>query len=370
MDVRFDRVLGQAYAKEILTAVIRNGRLSKAYIFSGPEGVGKDALAIEFAKAINCLNSDGEVPCQTCANCRQFGALTHPDLRVVYPASAKDLEKEGPQRIQKKAKDPYFPLAKDALAKILIDNMRDVKQFVSLKIHSARHRVVLISEADRMNEAASNSILKLLEEPPPQTILILTTSRINQLLPTIVSRCQVIPFGPLQAEEIEKELKRRGVKEEQARVVSRLAEGSFRKAMILLQEDYNSLRNLAYQALQLAASGDVVEQLNFVETLAAGRNKSLVKDFLSLVLLFLIDVYFFHQLRFENPDWNAVLTNFDRRNELEKLAMLLEDKNVLEAIGKTEKLIDLVDKNIYINLILIDFMNLFRRLPVEFPADF
>ncbi len=370
MNVHFDRVLGQPYAKEILAAIIQNQRLSKAYIFSGPEGVGKDALAIEFAKAINCLQPEGEVPCQTCANCRQFGALSHPDFRVVYPASAKDLEKEGTQRLQKKAKDPYFPLAKDAVAKILIDNMRDVKQFVSLKIHSARHRVILISEADRMNEAASNSILKLLEEPPPQTILILTTSRINQLLPTIVSRCQVVSFGPLQAQDIEEELKRRGVKEDQARVVSRLAEGSFRKAMVLLQEDYNSLRNLAYRALQLAAGNEVVEQLDFVETLSSGRNRSLVKDFLSLALLFLRDVYFLHQLQFENPNWEAVLTNFDRREELEKLAMLLEDKNVAEAITKTEKLIDLVDKNIYINLILIDFMNLFRSVPAEFPVDY
>ncbi len=368
MKVRFDRVLGQAYAKKVLAAIISRDRLSKAYIFSGPEGVGKDALAIEFAKAINCLNPADGVPCQTCANCRQIGALTHPDFRVVYPASAKDLQKEGPQRLQKKAKDPYFPLAKDAMAKILIDNMREVKHFVSLKIHSARNRVVLISEADRMNEAASNSILKLLEEPPPQTILILTTSRINQLLPTIVSRCQVVAFGPLRAAEIQQELERRGTPHEQAQVVSRLAEGSFRKAMVLLQEDYNALRNLAYQALQLAVSGNVAEQLDFVDTLASGRNKALVKDFLSLALLFLRDVYFFHQLRFENPDWDEVFTNFDRREDLERLGILLEDKNVAEAISKTEKLIDLVDKNIYINLILIDFMNLFRRLPEERPV--
>jgi len=368
--VNFDRVLGQMDAKKILGAIVENQRLSKAYIFNGPEGVGKDALAIEFAKAVNCLNSDGEVPCQRCANCRPIGALVHPDFRVVYPASAKDLQKEGAQRLEKKAKDPYFPLAKNALAKILIDNMREIKQFVSLRIHSARHRVVLISEADRMNEAASNSILKLLEEPPPQTIFILTTSRINRLLPTIVSRCQVVNFAPLQAGEIQMELERRGVEPEQARVVSRLAEGSFRKAMILLQEDYNALRNLAYRALQLAATGSVVQQLDFVETLSSGKNKSLVKDFLLLALLFLRDVYFFHQLRFENPDWDEVLTNFDRKEDLEKLAILLEDKDVAEAISKTEKLIDLVDKNIYINLILIDFMNLFRHLPEGLSPDF
>ncbi len=356
----FDRIIGQKNVKEMIRKILNTGRLSKSYIFYGPEGVGKDAMAIEFAKAINCL-SKTTVPCDVCSNCRQFGALTHPDFRLIYPTSSKEQEKDFSQKLKLKAKDPYFPLAKNSMAKILIDNTRELKQFVSLKIYSANYRVILISEADRMTEQAANSILKLLEEPPEKTVLILTTSRLNQLLPTIISRCQIIKFSPLSANDIRAKLVRRGIDDAQAEVVSRLAQGNFRKAMILLQEDYQALRDLALQSLVVAASSDDVERFSFVEKLASGRNKSLIKDFFLLALLWLRDVLIFQQLRFNNPNWGTVLTNFDRMDDIQKLAILLEDQNLETAISGVEKLIDLIDKNIYINLILIDFMLLFKK---------
>ncbi|GBD94141.1 DNA polymerase III subunit tau [bacterium BMS3Abin05] len=357
----FDRIIGQAPIKDTLQKIITNGRLSKTYIFYGPEGGGKDAMAIEFAKAINCLD-ETRVPCDVCTNCRQIGALTHPDLRILYAGSKKNLEKESAGRFQIKAKDPYIPLAKNSLAKILIDSTRELKQFLSLKIFNVKHRVIIISEADRMTEQAANSILKLLEEPPEKTMFILTTSQIDRLLPTIVSRCQVIKFSPLKADEIRDELIKRGTEKIQATIVSRLAGGNFRKAMILLQEDHQALRNMAFQAIVTGVSGDYLEQFAFIETLTSGKNKSMIRDFLSLALLWFRDVFFFHELRFGHPDWEAVLTNFDRLNDIQKLALLLEDQDVEQAIAKTELLVDLVDKNIYINLILIDFMTIFRNL--------
>ena len=356
----FDRVIGQKHIKEMLQKILANGRLSKSYIFYGPEGVGKDAMAIEFAKAMNCL-SETNVPCDACTNCRQFGALTHPDFRLVYPSSSKEREKDFAQKLQIKANDPYFPLAKDTLAKILIDNTRELKHFVSLKIYNAKYRVILISEADRMTEQAANSILKLLEEPPEKTVFILTTSKINQLLPTIVSRCQIVKFSPLSTTDIRDELIKRGTNADQAAVVSRLAEGNFRKAMVLLQEDYQALRDLAFQSITIAASSDDVERFALVEKLSGGKNKSIIKDFLALALLWLRDVFVFHELRFDQPDWKTVLTNVDRLDDVQKLAILLENQNLAQAISRLEKLIALVDKNIYINLILIDFVMIFKR---------
>ncbi len=356
----FDRIIGQTTVKEMLRKILTMGRLSKSYIFHGPEGVGKDAMAIEFAKAINCLD-EKTVPCDVCSNCRQFGALTHPDFRLIYPTSSKEQEKDFSQKLRLKAKDPYFPLTKNTLAKILIDNTRQLKQFVSLKIYNAKYRIILISEADRMTEQAANSILKLLEEPPEKTVFILTTSRLNQLLPTIVSRCQLIKFAPLSAGDIQAELVKRGIENARAAVVSRLAQGNFRKAMILLQEDYQSLRDLALQAIIVAASSDDAERFSFVEKLASGKNKSMVKDFFALTILWLRDVFIFHQLRFENPDWGTILTNFDRLEDVQKLSILLADRDLEEAISGLEKLIDLIDKNIYINLILINFMLLFKK---------
>lgn len=362
----FDRIIGQKNVKEVLRKILTTGRLSKSYIFHGPEGVGKDAMAIEFAKAINCLNEE-TVPCDVCSNCRQFGALTHPDFRLIYPTSSKEQEKDFSKKLQLKAKDPYLPLAKNTLAKILINNTRELKKFVSLKIYNAKYRIILISEADRMTEQAANSILKLLEEPPEKTVLILTTSKLNQLLPTIVSRCQLIKFSPLSTSDIQAGLVKRGIDDARAAVVSRLAQGNFRKAMILLQEDYQALRNLALQAIIIAASSDDAERFSFVEKLASGKNKSLVKDFFALTILWLRDVFIFQQLRFDNPDWGEILTNFDRLEDVQKLSILLEDRDLKEAISELEKLIDLIDKNIYINLILINFMLLFKKQIISTP---
>jgi len=362
----FERIIGQENVKEILRKILAGGRLSKSYIFHGPEGVGKDAMAIEFAKAINCLN-ETKIPCDTCTNCRQFGSLVHPDFRLIYPTSSKEQEKDFSQKLQLKAKDPYSPLAKNTLAKILIDNTRELKQFVSLKIFNAKYRVILISEADRMTEQAANSILKLLEEPPEKTVFILTTSKLNHLLPTIVSRCQIIKFSPLLADDIQAELGRRGIDDTRAAVVSRLAQGNFRKAMIFLQEDYQALRDLALQSLIIAASSDDLERFSFIEKLASGKNKALLKDFFTLALLWLRDAFIFHELRFDHPNWGTVLTNFDRMDDIQKLAILLEDRDIEDAIFGLEKLIDLIDKNIYINLILIDFMLLFKKQTIQTP---
>jgi DNA polymerase-3 subunit delta' len=160
----------------------QRGQLPHALLLSGPEGLGKRHFAEQLARALICdqnhqLSADGELaaPCGQCNGCHLMAAGTHPDFRVVQP------EGDGKQ--------------------IQIDSVREISQFLSLKPQFAPSQVIVVAPADAMNRYAANSLLKTLEEPTPGSLLLLISSRISRLLPTIRSRCQLISFSPPAEQE-------------------------------------------------------------------------------------------------------------------------------------------------------------------------
>ena len=163
-------VIGHTKQIELLRGSIDAGKVPHAFLFSGPEGLGKAKVALEFFKALNCLKTPGD-PCDTCRNCVKAQGLTHPDLIIL---SADD-------------------------GMIQVKEVRDVISDISLKPFEARSRVIIIEPAELMNKASSNAILKTLEEPPSGTVLILISHKPVMLLPTITSRCQILRFTPCDA---------------------------------------------------------------------------------------------------------------------------------------------------------------------------
>jgi DNA polymerase-3 subunit delta' len=171
-------IKGQDRVLEFLKRSIERDTLAQAYIFAGPRGTGRFSTAIEFAKAVNCAQPSEHDACDTCARCTRIGKRSHPDLIVVMPADGGSGEVE-------------------------IDMVRDLKYLVNLKPYEMRKKVCIIDGADMMNQEASNAILKTLEEPPQSCILILIVENVARMLPTISSRCQLVKFLPLAAEELE-----------------------------------------------------------------------------------------------------------------------------------------------------------------------
>jgi len=163
-------IVGHEDLVEILRGFVRTGRLPHAFLFSGPAGVGKTMVAREFFMAVNCLERAGD-PCNACRSCLKALSRSHPDYIEVTPANGR----------------------------ILVDGIRGVISEVSLKPFEARTRFVVIEPAERMNKASANALLKTLEEPPDATLIILVSHNPSLLLPTIVSRCQVLRFAPLDA---------------------------------------------------------------------------------------------------------------------------------------------------------------------------
>lgn len=203
----FDQIRGQENAIRILRNTLLHGHLAHAYLFAGPEGVGKRLTALTLAKALNCLSPPrpGDC-CEKCPSCLKVNSSNHADVFGVEP------EGNG----------------------IKIDQIREMQKRFRYRPLEGGSRACILDPADQMNEAAANALLKTLEEPPAETHLFLISSRPFRLLPTILSRCQWVKFRPLSGDVIIQILKQvHSLEEEKALFCASLAGGSVRKALAL-----------------------------------------------------------------------------------------------------------------------------------------
>jgi DNA polymerase III delta' subunit len=219
----FREIIGQERAIAVLQNAIRGDGVAHAYLFAGPEGVGKRRVALEFAKAMNCLDAASQAAadsCGRCDSCRRIDHGTHPDVREVTLYGRKRLSIgighiREPRPPEASPDDrPPFRLERDAL----------------LRPQRARRKVYLIDPADRMTTEAQNALLRLLEEPPERVVLVLITAQPAALLPTVLSRCQPLSFLPAGVAAVERYLIERGESPDAAAVAARLAGGSVGEA--------------------------------------------------------------------------------------------------------------------------------------------
>ena len=220
----FNGLLGQHRAKVLLQRSLHSGRIAHAYLFKGPPGIGKKLYAAAMARAINCRTAGPAGICTECSSCRKFLSGNHPDYRVERP------EKEV----------------------IKIEQIRTLAKALTYPPYESSRRVVVVEDVHTMRPEAANSMLKTLEEPPEGNVLILTAETSKSVLPTINSRCQVVPFFALTQEETASILTtKHGLDSEQAILLARLSEGSPGKALLL-----NSTEMIAIWAEVVAGLGD------------------------------------------------------------------------------------------------------------------
>jgi DNA polymerase-3 subunit delta' len=224
----FSSIIGQHKIKQILSNQIVSKKLAHAYIFTGESGIGKKLLAFEFAKVLNCSVNDWETcaigACGRCKSCVNISNDNHPDIHFV------DLEKQ--IDINEKASEKTKT--------ILIDTIRYIQKKVFTKIFEGKWKFFIVESADKMEEAAANALLKILEEPPENTIIILIARYKSQILKTILSRSQILFFQPLKQEELVNWLMlNKGLNLSKSKSIASLSGGSIENAVKMIDETEN-----------------------------------------------------------------------------------------------------------------------------------
>ncbi len=235
----FKSILGQSQPKKTLTNALQNSSVAHAYLFYGPESIGKKKLAIALAKALNCKGADPLDACDECESCRKIECCIHPDFFYLEPVKST-------------------PTSREAVIKI--EAIRELQKKLAYLPYEGKTKVVVIDSAELMNPQAMNSFLKTLEEPPSSTVLLLISSNPNKMLPTLLSRCQGIQFHRLASSDIRTIIKLQPQEEGKPWTESELdfrvhrSQGSVDRA---LAEDIDEIENLREQLL------DVLEKVSF-----------------------------------------------------------------------------------------------------------
>jgi len=241
--LRFQQIYGHKKPIAILKSAMAAGRIAHAYLFYGQEGVGKKTVAAVFARALNCPAADP--PCDVCPSCRKAEHKNHPNIIPVVA--------EG-----------QF---------IKIDAVKEIRAKMAFRPEGGK-RVFILQDADKMNAPAANALLKTLEEPSADNVLILTSARPHALPVTILSRCQALRFAPLQRTEVAGFLcEQQGFATDEAEAIAAVSLGSIGEAIAMKKEDYMSVRNGILKRLAEDDPSDLIKRLAFARLLGTERQE-------------------------------------------------------------------------------------------------
>jgi DNA polymerase-3 subunit delta' len=258
------------------------------------------------------------------------------------------------EELREKAANPYHSVSVPRATIIKINSIRDVRRESAMSTFDGRRRVYIISPADAMGDEAANTLLKTLEEPSGDCMLILTTSRRDALLPTIISRCQNIRFDPLtEADLTDALVERNGLDAETAGFVARLANGSYTAALGLLAEETLQERAFIPSFVRHLLASSVLPMLEDIERFAAARDRAAVERFLSLLLMWFRDAMVMTR--------GGRIINADQEEDLRRFTSRFPQADLLQAMRDIERALSLVGRNVYIKLILLQLSVQLRR---------
>ncbi len=307
--------MGHEWAVGQLKEQIVRDRLRHAYLFTGPQGIGRRTLALRLAQALNCPQptQPGE-PCRTCSTCQQIERMQHPDLAVVQ--------------------------ADQRGGTLKVDQIRQLQRSLSLSPYAARYRVAVLLHFEEANQNAANALLKTLEEPPAQVILTVTAESAESLLPTIVSRCEVLRLRPLPLDQVIQGLQTRwGLPPEQAQLLAQLSEGRPGYALRLHQDpELLHHRQAWLDDLLRLHSASRVERFAYAETLA--RDKDGLRQALFAWLSLWRDVLL------RSAGSAVPIANLDRVEDVESLAARVSLESAHGFVATLEKTLNLLESNV------------------------
>ena len=361
----FKDVIGQEEAKQRLIREAKEGKIAHARLFCGPEGIGKLPLAIAYARYLSCNNPGEKDACGICPSCVKFNKLAHPDLHFVFPV------------IKKKSKDtvsddfiaewrellsqtPYFNLniwleemgAENQQAQIYVKESDEIIRKLCLKSSQGGYKIMIIWLPEKMNVECSNKLLKLLEEPPSQTIFLLVSEEPDMLLTTIQSRTQRFALYGIEEKYITERLQSQyGLQERDAISIGHRSEGNFLKALesIHLNEENKLFFDLFVSLMRLSYQRKIREMKQWSETLAAmGRERQ--KHFLSYCQRLVRENFMFN---FQDP--SLIFMNEEEQNFSKRFAPYINEKNVMGIMDELSEAQRHIEQNVNARMVFFDF---------------
>ena len=354
----WENIIGQATVINTLKNITKNNKLAHAYIFFGPGGVGKDAVAIEFAKMVNCDNLQEDLnPCNSCHSCRSINALSSPEFKFItaLPTAESENDKSDSPvdklskddyetylgELAQKSSDPYYKISIPRANFIRIDSIRQIKKEVYLTGSKGKKKIFLISNCDTLSPVSANSLLKILEDPPGNSLMILTTSRLNSLPPTIIGRCQKIKFSYLTSDDLMIYMKNKypDLTIKEIEFYSKISEGSITKLREIIDSDYIQIRDLMIEMLRSVATRKNVKLQKEIKIILEDKNKERIKQFLQMIQVWFRDVIYYSE------NVKDKIINSDRSETLDKFVKNIESDNH-SVIRLIENSIELINMNI------------------------
>lgn len=298
---------------------VANGTTRHAYLITGPPGVGRRTLGLRFAQALNCTNPPSPgTPCGECDECQRIASAKHPDLNMI------EAEKEG--------------------GTLKVEQVRELRRLIVLRPFQARYRVAMLLRFQEATEAAANALLKTLEEAPSYAVLILTAESSQGLLPTVVSRCEVLRLHPVPIESVQHALETNGAEPDRARLLAHISEGRPGAALNMLA-DPGSLahRNESLNDLLALIPSTRAQRFSYAETLS--RDKSSMRAVLMIWLSFWRDVLW------RVGGASAAIANVDRLREIESLAGRLDLSSARRLVADHDRALRRLDANVNAKLL-------------------
>jgi DNA polymerase-3 subunit delta' len=327
----FESLIGNDRIKKILRRFVHERRVPNAVLFAGPDGVGKKQFALEVAKSIVCHEPQNSEACGKCQACARVDVFTFPK------PDDKDAHK-----LVIFSEHPDVGMVTAYKRNILVDAIRDLEKEANFRPYEAAARFFIIDNAESMNPSASNALLKTLEEPYSTTHIFLITSRPDSLLPTIRSRCQMLRFAPVAADEVEKLLlKSHKYSQADARLIAAYSNGSVSAALSIDLTHFRSMRDAMMRVLKGSLlKRDTASLLRTSEEMADAKNKDFFEEYLDILQSLIRDIWTLQSV----GDQKAV--NSDVLPELQHLADAADRAKLFAWLEETEALRASLDVNI------------------------
>ncbi len=359
----FREIIGQQEVKSRLIRSVKEGIVAHAQLFCGAEGVGKLPLAIAYAQYLNCENPKEDDSCGVCASCLKYSHLAHPDLHFVFPVVKKDKKEVSDDYITEwRAQvngSPYFSYdqwlnnlhAENSQGMIYVKESDAIIRKLNLKIYEGRYKAMIIWLPEKMNEESANKLLKILEEPTPNTVFLLVSNAPDQIITTIQSRCQRINIRPIDKEEIESVLQKDfQLDESSAKNVAHISRGSFVKALdtISTGEEHRFFFELFVEMMRASYSRNIKKIKVIAEELSKiGREKQ--KNYISYCQQ-MIREYFVNNVH--QPE--LVYLNADEAQFGQKFSPFINERNIVDFMEELELASRHIEQNVNAKMVFFD----------------